>query len=117
MRQILEVGEFEFFDTLYQRYADPLPLINQMAAAGQLSWFIRNLTNAKVTEENEKLMWDTWLHKVWDQEWKDYKQEVMNRARTYFENEFIRTHPQETVKIVAKSRAIIDQFEKPTESN
>lgn len=93
-----------------------MPLLDQMAASGHLSWFIGNLIDEQAIEENNKMIWETWLHKVWNQDWKDYKREIMNQARTYVKNEYIRTHPQETANTVAKSRAIMEQFGKPTEN-
>lgn len=115
MCKVLEVGEFKFFDALYKRYGDPMPLLDQMAASGHLSWFIRSFIDETAIEENDKMLWETWLHKVWNQDWKDFKRETMNRARTYAKNEYIRTHPRETANTIAKSRAIMEQFGKPIE--
>lgn len=115
MRQVLAVGEFEFLDALYQRYADPMPLLEQMAASGRLSWFVEKFVNKCREDENEETLWDMWLHKVWNQDFEDFKRGIKNKARTIVKNEYIRTHPKETAKTVEKSRAIIEMFSKPTD--
>lgn len=86
-----------------------------MAATGHLSWFVEKMFNAHRNDENEKQLWEMWLHKIWNKNWADFKREKMNKVQTFIKNEYIRKHPQETAKTVEKSRAIIEMFNKPIE--
>lgn len=88
-----------------------MSLVQSMVASGRVAWFVRNVINAHRTDENEHLLWDMWLHKVWDNtNFDDYKKQAVNRARNSAKNEYIRSHPEEIAKTVEKSRGIMQMF-------
>lgn len=92
-----------------------MPLLDQMAASGHLSWFVGNFIDAYREDENESALWDVWIHRVWNKTFGEFKREQMHKARTNVKNEYIRNHPQEVAKTVEKSRSIIGLFNKPIE--
>ena len=87
-----------------------------MAASGRLSWYVIKLVNAHREDENERTLWDIWIHKVWnDVSFDEFKRKAMNKARNQMKNEYIRNHPQEVAKTVEKSRSIMQMFDNPVE--
>lgn len=93
-----------------------MPLLDQMAATGHLSWFVDRFVDAYYEDENEKALWDVWLHKVWESKsFGDFKREHRQATINQMKNEYIRDHPQEVAKTVEKSRGIIEQFSNPVE--
>lgn len=54
---------------LYKRYANPLSLMGTLSLEG-LAGFILRLSD----EENEKQLWEIWLHKPIEDDFKTFKQ-------------------------------------------
>lgn len=63
---------------LYQRYGNPMNLLQQMLAVGQFSEFISEVIRIRNNEEDEKYMWEYYLHRVFDKSFKEF----MNDAKT-----------------------------------
>lgn len=57
---------------LYQRYSNPLELLQQMLMTGQLCDFICNFVRIRNEELNEKTQWEYFLHKVYSMSFDDF---------------------------------------------
>lgn len=66
-------------DLLFKRYASPYFLIDEMLAAGKLQEFITHL----LSEEQEELRWEYWLHKVHDLSYDEYKAKCKEINKSY----------------------------------
>lgn len=64
------------WDMLYQRYSDPMMLLNQMLQAGRMCEFIDKIIDIKNEEVKEETRWEFYLHKVFDKSFADYLKEV-----------------------------------------
>ena len=118
MRCVLEVGEFKFFDVIYQRYSDPLPLLDQMAATGHLTWYVRNLINTYYEDETERTLWDLYVHNPFEKRsFDEFKRDIMRDAQKKARNKKLQNNPRATARAVENSRRIIESFGMPVESN
>lgn len=65
------------WDLLYQRYSDPMMLLDQMIQAGRLCEFIAGIIDIKNEETKDKAQWEFYLHKVFsDKSFADYLKET-----------------------------------------
>lgn len=64
------------WDMLYQRYSDPMMLLNQMLQASRMCEFIDKIIDIKNEEVKEEARWEFYLHKVFDKSFADYLKEV-----------------------------------------
>lgn len=102
-------------DLLYQRYADPLPLLEKMVAAGRLTWFVTNLLDAVDKEKYENEIWELYLHKVFDnRSFADFKRDTMNKARSAISHKTLENNPKAVVNTVNKSYKIMEMMNKQT---
>jgi len=67
-----------------------MPLLNGMISTGRFGEFVDSFVKRYNDEQEEKIMWDAWLHKVFDQtsyaEFKEMaKQNRVNAAPTQFD--------------------------------
>lgn len=63
-------------DLLFKRYASPFLLLDNYISSCRLYDFVTHLNN----EQNEEMMWETWLHKVNDKSFIDFKRSLMESA-------------------------------------
>lgn len=57
---------------LYQRYGNPMQLLQQMFQVGSLNQFIDDLGQIIWQEKADKQRWDYWLHRVYGQDFDEY---------------------------------------------
>ncbi len=57
---------------LYQRYSNPLELLQQMLVTEQLHDFICNFIRFRNEELNEKTQWEYYLHKIYNMSFDDF---------------------------------------------
>lgn len=57
---------------LYQRYGNPICLLQQMLRTGQFYDFISELISIKNEQETDKMRWECWLHKIYDMSYEDF---------------------------------------------
>lgn len=57
---------------LFQRYANPMPLLDQMIKAGRLTEFIGEIISIHNEEQEEKAMWEFWLHKDFERTFSEF---------------------------------------------
>lgn len=65
-------------DMLFRRYANPFPLIDGMIMSGGFSDFVSSFMAAAQEEENEKMSWEYYLHKVFSGSYNDFRESVQN---------------------------------------
>lgn len=58
---------------LFQRYANPYPLLDGMISTGRLTEFVHEFIKAHNEEQEEKTIWEYWLHKVFDKSLADFR--------------------------------------------
>lgn len=64
-------------DLLFSKYASPFLLLDTVISACRFSSFVRDFIDA----ENDRSIREVWLHKVWDKDFAEFRESVMNRAR------------------------------------
>lgn len=61
-----------FWDMLYQRYSNPMALLQQMLDTGELPEFIDSVIGWHNDEKEENWLWEYWLHKVFEQPFDEF---------------------------------------------
>lgn len=59
-------------DMLFQRYANPMLLIDKMLMTGRFREFVDEFINIRNEETEEKTLWEFWLHKVIDKTYNEF---------------------------------------------
>lgn len=59
-------------DQLFRRYADPFSFLDVLISNERFEEFIVEFANS----ENEKKMWDFYLHKVFDKSFEEFKSSI-----------------------------------------
>ena len=67
-------------DQLFKRYADPFLFMDGYIQAGRFYDFVIDFIKTVNQEKDEKLEWEVWLHKVWEQSFNEFKEEIMTNA-------------------------------------
>ena len=66
---------------LFTRYANPLPLLNSMIRTSRLNDFIVQISDIRKEEEEDKMLFEVWLHRRRDATYSEFLDEVdRNRA-------------------------------------
>lgn len=63
-------------DYLFQRYANPYPLLDGMISTGRLCEFVEEFIKTHNEEEEHKAAWEFWLHKVSGQTWEEFQENL-----------------------------------------
>lgn len=91
---------------LYQRYGNPVQLLQQMFQAGQLSKFIDELGQIMWQEKTDKQRWDFWLHRVYSMDFDQYVRECESRTAVAPE-----TDSMDSIEtIINNSNDILERF-------
>lgn len=72
---------------LYQRYGNPIDLLQQMLQIGQFDEFIFKVVEIRNEKQVEDLRWQFWLHKVFDMEWEEYLHRCEPTQAEAYEND------------------------------
>ena len=82
------MGEFRFWDLLYQRYADPQGLIALYMEKGQFGELVTNLLEAErkrqseaAKEEEERRLWELYLHSRTEKSFNAWRQELLRMQK------------------------------------
>lgn len=86
---------------LFRRYANPMPLLDQMIKAGRLAEFIDKMIGIRNEEQEEKVMWEFWLHKDFERSYLEFLNDT--KANT---TEPVKTSKEELTEIVKQSMEI-----------
>lgn len=57
---------------MYQRYSNPMELLDMMIETQRLSEFVREVEEIRKDELIEETRWEYWLHKDFVRSWPDY---------------------------------------------
>lgn len=68
-------------DALFKRYGHPFPFMDGMIQAGRFCYFVRSFWEEVCREENEKTMWEFYLHRVFEGSFADFKAGIENDRR------------------------------------
>ena len=63
-------------DLLFVRYASPFVLLDGLILTNSLNTFVDDFFNFVIEERKEKSQWEFFLHKVYDQSWSDFVNEI-----------------------------------------
>lgn len=88
-------------DLLFKRYASPFLLLEIYIEEGRLYDFVAEFMRT----HNEELMWDVWLHKVFDKNFEEYKEAVLSAAKSS-----IRPSKKQLETTLIDSMNILDSF-------
>lgn len=77
-----------------------------MIQSGRLLEFIREMFKIRNEELEEKTAWEVWLHKIFNQDWQDFRASLDDTNST---RNAAPTHEQ-TADIVKQSMAIMGSF-------
>lgn len=67
---------------MYQRYANPLELLDAMIDTGRLYEFVREVINIRNEEMEDKTAWEVWLHRVFDMSWHEFRESLNDKSST-----------------------------------
>ena len=89
---------------IFQRYSDPIRLLNGMITAERFAEYIREILQMYNEEQEDKTLWELWLHKVHDKSYNDFKASIgmitKNAAPTN----------KETAEVVQQSKQMLAGF-------
>ena len=69
-------------DLLFKRYASPFVLLDVMIQTNSLSDFIDDMFKFINEEFQEKTQWEFFLHKVYDESWKDFCERIKSEEKS-----------------------------------
>lgn len=65
---------------LFQRYSDPLTLVDKMIQSRRLNEFVIQFMKLRNKDVEDKTIWEMWLHKVFDKTFGEFKDSVSGYA-------------------------------------
>ena len=65
-------------DSLFKRYANPFLFMDGMIQTGRFSYFVRSFWKEIHEEEDEKTLWDFYIHRVFDSSFNDFREGIEN---------------------------------------
>ena len=63
-------------DLLFKRYASPFPFMDGMILTGRFNEFVRELVHAHNIENEEKIEWEVYLHKVQGMTFSEFHEQI-----------------------------------------
>lgn len=63
-------------DLLSKRYASPFSLLDNLIQAEQFNEWVEYFLNKQAQEDNDKKMWEFFLHKVFDKSFDEWEKEA-----------------------------------------
>lgn len=82
-------------------------LIDTMIKGRRFEPFVNDLVNRHNTEEEERTMWEYWLHRVFDKSFADFMSEIKPKNNKATTNNEATT---DWTKVIAESRDIMNDF-------
>lgn len=91
-------------DLLFQRYASPFLILDEMIRLQQLHEFVATIS-AKISEEKqEEIMWEYFLHKVFGKSFDEFVNETEAKKNEH------EMGNEEIKNVIADSKSILDGF-------
>lgn len=87
---------------LFKRYASPMVLLDKMIQGQRFCEFVFEFVNIHNSELEDQTKWEFWLHKVFDQTFKEFLEGTFNTERqtTRPSNEDLETTVKESMEIL-----------------
>lgn len=63
-------------DLLFKRYASPFLLLDSMLQSGGLAEFVTELLRIRSKENDDKTLWEFFLHKIYDKSYAEFIESV-----------------------------------------
>lgn len=63
-------------DSLFKRYANPFLFMDGMIQTGRFEFFVRSFWKEIHEEEDEKTLWDYYIHRVFDGSFNDFRKGI-----------------------------------------
>lgn len=93
-------------DLLHKRYASPFSYLDSLISNGQFNEFVQFLLNKVSEEKNDAMLWEFFLHKVYDKSFSEWKSELSSeRGAADVMDE------AKKEEIIARSSAILNGFQ------
>ena len=93
-------------DLLFQRYASPFLILDEMIHLQQLHEFVVTVTEKISEEKHEEIMWEYFLHKVFNKSFDEFLKETEAKK-----NEHTEMGNDEIKDVIADSKNILDSFD------
>ena len=68
-------------DSLFKRYANPFLFMDGMIHTGRFNYFVRSFWKEIHEEDNEKTLWDFYLHRVFEGSFDDFRAGIENEKK------------------------------------
>lgn len=91
-------------DLLARRYASPFFVLDEMIRQNRLSEFVFEVNQIHYEEEQDKMLWDVWLHKVFDKGFGEWKRSIQTKV------EATTTSESELEATVTNSKELLNGF-------
>ncbi len=86
---------------LFKRYASPMTLVDSMIKAHRFSEFVSEFINITNEELEDVTLWELWLHKVFDQGYKDFYDQSKTRKTERIPEQFaLKTTVKESAEML-----------------
>jgi CRISPR/Cas system-associated exonuclease Cas4 (RecB family) len=92
-------------DLLYKRYASPFSLLDNLIVNEQFNEYVQFLLNKEAEEKNDNMLWEFFLHKVYNKSFNEWKEEIKSKSQS---KDAMNEAKKE--EIIAKSNAILQGF-------
>ena len=69
-------------DLLFHRYASPFLLLDNLIQTNSLSSFIDDIFKFINSENQERIHWEFFLHKVYDESWTDFIERIKSEENS-----------------------------------
>ena len=89
---------------MFQRYANPLMLIDRMLLMGRFREFVDEFIETHNEEQEDKTLWEFYLHRVYDQSFKDFRDSIATHKQSNVPSE------EDLKKTIAGSIGILTDF-------
>lgn len=73
---------------LFKRYASPMVLVDSMIKAHRFNEFVNEFIDITNEELEDHTLWELWLHKVFDQGYKDFYDQAKTKRTEKLPSKF-----------------------------
>lgn len=91
-------------DMLFQRYANPMVIMNGMIKARRFTEFVEEFLNLYSEDMKENVLWELWLHRIFDKSFPDFVKSQDDKESAAPPTQ------EETMEIVRESWNILNGF-------
>ena len=89
---------------MFQRYSNPMLLIDKMLLTGRFSEFVGEIISMRNEEQEEKTLWEFYIHRVFDQSFRDWRNSLSTTTTEEVPTE------EELIATVTGSMGILADF-------